>query len=51
LEETKKKRKGQLFVGNYILSYDGIEKRQTAKEGVALMIKTLENNRRMLVCD
>lgn len=45
LQETKKKGKGQMWLGEYLLIYSGVERNERAKEGVALMIhKKLAHN-------
>ncbi|XP_044766150.1 craniofacial development protein 2-like [Coccinella septempunctata] len=45
LQETKKKGKGQMWLGEYLLIYSGVERDRRAKEGVALMIhKKLTQN-------
>lgn len=45
LQETRKKGKGQMWLGEYLLIYSGVERDRRAKEGVALMIhKKLTQN-------
>lgn len=45
LQETKKKGKGQMWLGEYLIIYSGVERDKREKEGVALMIhKKLTQN-------